>query len=230
MGTNSVGTSERLQAAALRLFAVRGFEATGIRQIADEARISVSSLYHHVGTKEDLLALMMRESMYHLLDPAQVVMRNCTDPVDQVAGLVDVHVRKHAQQNRLCIVGDTEIRALSPARRREIVGLRDMYQSMWETAIGSGVDQGVFRVPEVKMAAFAVIEMCTGVAYWYPPRGRLSLGEISKSFVAMTLSLLAGGEPPLAGDGRCGNHFSANAAPALGDCIAGTSKHASTDA
>ena len=49
-------TSDRIHRAALRLFATYGFEGTGIRKIADEAGITVASLYHYVGTKEDLLA------------------------------------------------------------------------------------------------------------------------------------------------------------------------------
>jgi len=188
-------TAERVEAAALRLFATRGFEATGIRQIAEEAGISVASLYHYMGTKEDLLDRLMRESMRRLLDPARDLMESTDDPVERVVGLVELHVRKHARDNLMCLVGDTEIRSLSPARRREMVALRDAYQVMWEEAIADGAARGRFRVPDVKIAVLALLEMCTGVAHWYAPGGRLSLDEISKTFVGMALSLLAGGEP-----------------------------------
>jgi AcrR family transcriptional regulator len=193
--TDEATTAERVEAAALRLFATRGFEATGIRQIAEEAGISVASLYHYMGTKEDLLDRLMRESMRRLLDPARELMESTGDPVERVAGLVELHVRKHARDNLMCLVGDTEIRSLSPARRREMVALRDAYQGMWEEAVADGAAQGRFRVPDVKIAVFALLEMCTGVAHWYAPGGRLSLDEISKTFVGMALSLLAGGEP-----------------------------------
>ena len=185
--------------AALRLFAAHGFEATGIRKIAEEAGITVASLYHYLGTKEDLLERMMLESMTELLAPAHVLTGSVTDPGERIAGLVDSHVRRHAQEQQLCRVGDTEIRSLSPARRAGVIALRDSYQAIWEEAVMSGVRSGLFAVPDVKLATFALLQMCTGVAYWYNPRGPLSLDEISAAFVKMALALLSGDAAP---DGR----------------------------
>ena len=188
-------TRDRVQAAALSLFAARGFEGTGIRQIAAQAGISVASLYHYMGTKEDLLERLMRSSMQRLLEPAAEFMKSVSDPVERLARLVDLHVREHARENLLCIIGDAELRSLSPERRRGIVTLRDAYQKTWEATIAEGCGAGRFKVPDVKLAAYALIEMCTGVAYWYTPRGRLGLDQISTSFTAMALSLVSGADP-----------------------------------
>ena len=49
-----LGTGDRIHRAAVRLFATHGFAGTGIRKIADEAGVTVASLYHYVGTKEEL--------------------------------------------------------------------------------------------------------------------------------------------------------------------------------
>jgi AcrR family transcriptional regulator len=183
-------TAERVELAALRLFAIRGFEGTGIRSIADEAGITLGSLYHYIGTKEDLLDRLMHKSMLGLLGPGREIVETVEDPRERIVKLVDLHVRRHAEDNLLSIVGDAEIRSLTPARRRKAVALRDSYESLWEETIDSGSRSGDFHVPDVKLATFALIEMCSGVAYWYSPNGRLSLDAISKAFVEMTLSLL----------------------------------------
>ncbi|MGH9304461.1 MAG: TetR/AcrR family transcriptional regulator [Acidimicrobiales bacterium] len=184
------GTAERVEAAALRLFASRGFEGTGIRSIADEAGISIASLYHYMGTKEDLLARLMQKSMHNLLGPAEAVEHESTDPREAIERLVDLHVRRHAEDNLLSIVGDNEIRSLTEARRREMVSLRDAYEGIWERTIGVGANQQIFVVQDVKLATLALLEMCTGVAYWYARGGRLSLDAVSKGFVEMALNLL----------------------------------------
>ncbi|MGH9298552.1 MAG: TetR/AcrR family transcriptional regulator [Acidimicrobiales bacterium] len=194
--TGAVSTAERVENAALRLFALRGFEGTGIRSIADEAGITLGSLYHYIGTKEELLDRLMRKSMLGLIEPGQQIFDANPDPRSRIIELVDLHVRRHAEDNLLSIVGDAEIRSLTPARRREAVALRDSYESLWETTIREGVEQGYFTVPDLKLATFALLEMCSGVAYWYSTNGRLSLDTISKSFIDMALSLL-GAEPAL---------------------------------
>jgi hypothetical protein len=34
--------------------------------------------------------------------------------------------------------------------------------------------------------------MCTGVAHWYSPRGRLTLDQVSAAFVTMAMAMLTG--------------------------------------
>jgi AcrR family transcriptional regulator len=187
-------TSDRIHRAALRLFATYGFEGTGIRKIADEAGITVASLYHYVGTKEDLLERMMQESMSHLLGPAREV---AGDPAERICALVDLHVRRHARASQLCRVGDTELRSLSRARRARIVSLRDEYQAIWTDAIASGLASGTFAVPDARVAAMALMQMCTGVAHWYSPRGRLTREQVSAAFVTMARAMLTSDAPAL---------------------------------
>ena len=189
-------TAERVEQAALRLFALRGFEGTGIRSIADEAGITLGSLYHYIGTKEDLLDRLMQKSMRGLLDPGREIVEATDNPRERIVKLVELHVRRHAEDNLLSIVGDAEIRSLTPARRRKAVALRDAYEALWEETISDGSRRGDFHVPDVKLATFALLEMCSGVAYWYSSNGRLSLDAITKAFVEMALSLL-GVEPPV---------------------------------
>lgn len=48
-------TRRTLQAHAVRLFMARGYDATTINDIAQEAGVSVMTLYRHFATKEDLV-------------------------------------------------------------------------------------------------------------------------------------------------------------------------------
>src|SRR5690348_945448 len=47
--------------AALRLFAHRGFRATTVRDIADEAGVSTGNVYHHFPDKETLFRTLLDE-------------------------------------------------------------------------------------------------------------------------------------------------------------------------
>lgn len=180
----------RVHLAALRLFAAHGFQGTGIRQIATEAGISLASLYHHMGTKEELLDGFMRSGMQRLLGPATEVRTSGADIITQVVELVRIHVRSHGEEQLLALVTDTELRSLSPERRTEIIALRDAYEAIWLSAVTDGVEAGVFQVRDPRLAVLGILQMCTGVVHWYSPDGRLALDEIADTFVDMTLGLL----------------------------------------
>ena len=63
--------TDSLLADLSKLFATKGFHGTGIRDLAQEADLSSASLYHYMGTKEDLLAEIMHTALNRLLDAAQ---------------------------------------------------------------------------------------------------------------------------------------------------------------
>ncbi|MFD1052583.1 TetR/AcrR family transcriptional regulator, partial [Kibdelosporangium lantanae] len=101
-------TEDRVRRAAVELFATRGFHGTGIRDLAVAAGLSSATLYHYMGTKEDLLVEIMRTSLERLLTDAERVTADVHDPVEQLKRLVDMHVRAHAERPLETFVVDGE--------------------------------------------------------------------------------------------------------------------------
>src|SRR5436190_9172410 len=60
---------------AIELFNARGYDATSMGDVADELGFSKSAIYHHVPSKEHLLAQALDEA----LDELTAVVRDATD-------------------------------------------------------------------------------------------------------------------------------------------------------
>jgi len=185
-------TEQRVRRAAVKLFADKGFHGTGIRDLAQRAKISSASLYHYIGTKEDLLAGIMQDCLARLLSAAGEL--DDPDPRARLAGLVTLHVLTHATQQAETRVVDNEVHALSPAARRRIVRLRDEYERLWADAIDEGIRAGVFHDVEPGVTRLALLEMCGGVSRWYSPRGPLSLDALAMHYARMATRMLGGTE------------------------------------
>ena len=54
-------TRELIRGTALRLFRERGYDATTMRVVAQEAGVAVGNAYHHFGSKDDLVQELYRE-------------------------------------------------------------------------------------------------------------------------------------------------------------------------
>ncbi|HEX8868099.1 MAG TPA: helix-turn-helix domain-containing protein, partial [Lentzea sp.] len=98
MSTPKESAETRVRRAAVELFAARGFHGTGIRDLAQAAGLSSATLYHYMGTKEDLLVEIMRTSLTRLIESATQVISATDDPVERLTELVRMHVRAHAEQ------------------------------------------------------------------------------------------------------------------------------------
>ncbi|HNX48887.1 MAG TPA: TetR/AcrR family transcriptional regulator [Thermoanaerobaculaceae bacterium] len=62
-GEHDVGGRERLLAAAVGLFAVKGYAATTVRDILRAAGVTAPVLYYHFGNKEGLFLALVREGV-----------------------------------------------------------------------------------------------------------------------------------------------------------------------
>jgi len=187
-------TGTRVRDAAVELFAERGFHGTGIRDLAERAGLSSATLYHYMGTKEDLLVSIMTESLERLLKAGERF--TGAEPLDRITGLVELHVLTHATHRLETRVVDDEMRALSPDRRGAVVALRDRYESLWQDAIDAGCAGGVFHVRAPKVARLALLEMCGGIARWYAPDGPIALEDLALRYAEMALGVLGAAGPP----------------------------------
>lgn len=186
----------RVRDAAVRLFAAKGFHGTGIRELADAAGLSSATLYHYMGTKEDLLVEIMRVSLHRLLQAARRIIEESPSPVAALSGLVQMHVVAHAVQQPETVVVDNELRALTPEHRAEIVMLRDEYEGLWRAVIEEGCASGAFVTSDPRIARLGLLEMCTGVANWYSPTGDRGLAEIASAHAEMALAMLTAAPEP----------------------------------
>ena len=78
-------TRAQLLAAARRLFAAQGAEATTIAEIAEEADIGVGSFYNHFRTKDEVLAALVEESLGEQLRLLQQRQEQVEDPAERVS-------------------------------------------------------------------------------------------------------------------------------------------------
>lgn len=179
----------RIRRSAVRLFAVRGFTATGIREIGREVGLNSATLYHHSGGKEELLVGIMQACLDELLRAGSAALVQVADPAVQLARLVRTHVAIEAINPCTARVTDREVHALSVGNCEHVVGMRDDYQSMFQQVLERGVLTGQFQLTDVRVVTLALLEMCNGVANWFRPDARLTIPELQDRFVELSCRL-----------------------------------------
>jgi AcrR family transcriptional regulator len=62
VAADAPGTRERILAVALTLFADKGYDATSMREIAEQLGITKAALYYHFDSKADIVRTMLAET------------------------------------------------------------------------------------------------------------------------------------------------------------------------
>ncbi|GGT14940.1 TetR/AcrR family transcriptional regulator [Nonomuraea spiralis] len=190
----------RIRTAAVRLFARHGYAATSIRDLARAVNLTNAGIYHHVPSKEALLADLMRAGHQGLIDSTGHVLAGAARPADRLALLITSLTAVHALSPLTTRVMDGELRSLTPGSpaRTEVIALRDAYESRWKSALADGVAEGVFRIADQKLTRLALMSMCTGTSEWYRPDGDSTLEQVCAEFVTIGLAAVRAAVPVVA--------------------------------
>ncbi len=184
-------------AAAVQLFAEYGYHAAPLRDIARMTGIQAASIYYHYANKQALLVEIMETYMLQLNASLERILRDEHDPQRRLYAAIANHIRLHTTYKNEFFIIDTEIRALEGENRTYILSLRDRYEALIQEILADGMEQGVFRRSDVKISSYAIIAMCTEVATWFRPSGRLTVQQVIDIYSEMiTHGLLAGSAAP----------------------------------
>jgi len=113
--------------AACAVIARRGFHQASIREIARAAGLSLAGLYHYVGSKDELLFLVLDRSLDRLLTEMDGALAEARTPELRLLALIRTHLDfgfRHAAALKI-INRDWEL--LAGARRDETAAKRQSY-------------------------------------------------------------------------------------------------------
>src|SRR5258708_914169 len=178
MQSDNRSVREKVLVAAVQLFAEYGYHAAPLRDIARIAGIQAASIYYHYTNKQALLVEIMETYMRQLNTNLEHIVLQQGSVQQRLHAAIANHIRLHTTYKSEFFIIDTEIRALEGENRNHILSLRDQYEALIQDLLQEGMDQGVFRPSDVKVSSYAIIAMCTEVAAWFRPGGRLTVQQV----------------------------------------------------
>ncbi|TIT82675.1 MAG: TetR/AcrR family transcriptional regulator, partial [Mesorhizobium sp.] len=96
----------------------------------------------------------------------------------------------HIERRHATHVSNMELRSLSHDRLTLILKQRSAYEKELRAILRDGAEDGVFAIDDIGLTAMALIQMMTGVIVWFRPGERLSIGEVTTSYLSMTMRLV----------------------------------------
>jgi AcrR family transcriptional regulator len=189
-GSDGEKTEAAMRLAAAMLIARHGYEAMSMRQLAEEVGVQAAALYRYFPTKEELLFTLMREHMEELVAAWKAVRPTADDPAAQLSAYVANHIAFHVARRHATQLSNLELRSLSRDRLSAILKLRTAYEKELRAILRDGAERGIFAIDDIGLTAMAIIQMITGVIVWFRPDERLSVSQVTQTYLSMTLRLV----------------------------------------
>lgn len=182
---------EAILKAAIAVMAEHGYHGTSVRDIAERAELSPAAIYYHFTSKQDVLATIMERGIERLLMRTRTALAEAGEaPQDRLCAIVEVQVLFHLESQGATLLGTSELRALDEPLRGKHKAKRLQQQRLFDQVVGEGVAQGAFTTALPREAARAIVVMCTGVASWFSPRGKLSRDQVVQRYQRLALDMV----------------------------------------
>jgi AcrR family transcriptional regulator len=182
-----------------RLFAARGYHATGITELCEANDLGKGALYHYIGSKEELLAGIHDRVMDEVMGGADRVEAAGGTPSVQLASLGDELLDVIHRYPDHVWVFLHEFRALTGERAAQFHDRREAYEERVEAVLRAGVESGEFRDLDPWLTARAWLGMHNYTYLWLKSGGRLTARDVAKPFAEI---FMRGIERPAPGAGQ----------------------------
>lgn len=184
------GRTEILRAARIT-FARHGFDGASIRDIAQEAGLSLSALYYYFPSKQDALFELIHNAFtWFSARAVETVESAGSDPIDRIATLVRFTIRYRSTYREISrvILRDTE--RLGADSFAEIRRLQRESRDIFVGVVEQGREAGAFSVENPDIAARAILSIINSIPLWFSKDGTLSMEELENQYTRFSLRLL----------------------------------------
>ncbi|MEY9952782.1 TetR/AcrR family transcriptional regulator [Leifsonia sp. EB34] len=171
---------------AVAAFNEHGYDATSIGMLAERLGLSKSAIYHHVSSKDELLALALDEA----LDGLEGALRSAEDPTGTAAERLAQVLREAVLvlADRLPYVtlllrvrGNTEVERAALQRRRA-------FDHAVAALVAEARDEGSLRVDaDPAVVARLLFGMINSLTEWYDPAGPVAPEALADTILALAL-------------------------------------------
>jgi AcrR family transcriptional regulator len=179
-----------------RVFARRGYDATGIAELCVENDLGKGALYHYIGSKEALLAAIHDRVMDEVMAGADRVAGTEAPPSQQLAMLGDEMLSIIARYPDHVWVFLHEFPALSGERAERFHRRRREYERRIENVLQAGIEAGEFRDLDPRLTALGWLGMHNYTYLWFRDSGPLSAREVARRFADIFIDGIRNPAPP----------------------------------
>ncbi|MFW5416855.1 TetR family transcriptional regulator [Nocardiopsis sp. CNT-189] len=181
---------------AADLFAQKGFQATTVREIADEAGILSGSLYHHFDSKESIVDEVLSSYLDELLGDYRAALEEGGEPRELLGRLIGAAYRSLKPHRAAITVLQNDWNYLRQFPRFGYLEEAEQeIQRIWMDVIRDGQAKGAFRPDIDPKLTYRMIRDTIWVAVrWYRPDGPLGTDDLAEHFMTVLFDGISFGE------------------------------------
>jgi len=174
---------DRILDTAAELFATRGFQAVGLRDLASYLGLHAGSLYHHFENKQALLFELIESGLLNLLQETKQQIKNKRKPCERLHLFIRAFVTFNANERHTLTLITREFANLNEEQQARIIQLKNRYSALLSVVLIYGRNGEEKINGDLCPLTQTAVIILFGQSHWYTP-------ETTEQQLATTLTTL----------------------------------------
>lgn len=158
---------DRLLDAALQLFATHGYQAIGLRDLANYLGLHAGSLYHHIENKQALLFELIESALSDLLLDTLRRIKGARSPRARLQLFIQAFVAFNFNEKYKLTLVTREFTNLNEEQKQQVIQLKNRYAVLLNAIITDQYGRKGTPGDDICPTTSAVIAMLFGQSQWY---------------------------------------------------------------
>lgn len=178
---------EAVLLAAVRMFNERGFHAASLDDVAASLGVSKPTIYHYLGTKDQVLLECVTRGLEQLREAAESALHQQGTGLDRLGAFL----RRYAEINMAdfgkCVIR-TGDEMLSPNSAVQFRALKRQIDVAMRALISNAVADGSAVTDDIRLTAFTLAGALNWPARWYRDNGPSDASTVARKMVEILMS------------------------------------------
>lgn len=159
---------------AAKLFKEKGYSAITMRDIAQAMNIKAASLYNHIKSKQEILALIIIEIAEEFTNTiSQIVISEDTN-IQKLEKVIQLHIDITLRNSDALACLNNDWMHLAPAELSYFIKMREDYEEYFRSIIVNGIANGEIKNLNSEVIIFSILSTLRTLYLWYGKKKSLN--------------------------------------------------------
>ena len=173
---------------AAKLFKIKGFTATTMRDIAEQVGIEAASMYNHIKSKDEILQAICFKISNEYISQLNAIENQSKSPVEKIKELIRLHVRIIITDIDSISVANNEWKHLSEEALTVFKDARRDYEQRFATIIEAGIAAGELQPINISVALFTILSAVRWVELWYKNDREITPEILEENIISLLMN------------------------------------------
>jgi AcrR family transcriptional regulator len=184
-GSDKKATIARKAAA---LFRQKGFAQTSMRALGEHMGVEASSLYNHIGSKNELLQSICFKVANDFMQESEAVEKLSETVTRKIEKLIRFHIHKMLTDYDEVYVSNHEWKQLQEPYLSNFLHQRRLYEKRLTELIELGMQKKEIKKTDAGIAVFTILSAVRGLEFWHQSKKQTNATALADQLVDQLLN------------------------------------------